>query len=106
MMLLAAVAPVMVIGCGSSADAASVCSDLKEVSAISGTDSATLKKAANLFAKLADEADDSVRADFSLLSTDETKVLNGRAASVDNGAAEAASKRIGAYEQRVCRSGS
>jgi hypothetical protein len=105
MLMMVLLSPFLLVGCGGSADAASFCSDLKAVNKISGTDSASLRKAATLFAKLASETEGSVRADFSLLSADETKVLNGRAASVNNEAAEAASRRIGRYAQKTCGQG-
>lgn len=89
-------------GGGHSSNAASFCDNYHQLSTVSGTDPATLQKAADLYRKLADDASGKVKDDLNLLADAETKVLNGDAASVDGDAADAASTRADEYASDAC----
>lgn len=100
-------ATLAIAGCGGGGgnggnNLASFCKDYPTLSGVSGTDSATLQKASDIYRKLADESSGSIKADLNLLADSELKVMNGDASSVDNNAARAAADRADQYASSKC----
>jgi hypothetical protein len=98
----AATLTIAACGGGGGNNLASFCKNYHSLSTVSGTDPATLQKAADLYRKLADDASGSIKDDLNLLADDEIKVKNGGAASVDNDAASAAANRVDGYGSSKC----
>jgi hypothetical protein len=61
-----------------------------------------LRRAAADFEKLTAASPPQVKKYAQLLAQDELKVANGKAATVNNAKAEAASNRLDAFARRVC----
>jgi hypothetical protein len=70
---------------------------------LSGTSQTTLRRAAADFEKLAAASPRQVKKYAQLLAQDELKVANGKAATVNNSNAEAASNHLDAFAQKVCQ---
>lgn len=70
---------------------------------VSGTSQSALRRAAADFTKLANASPRQVKKYAQLLAQDELKVANGKAATVNNAKAEAASKRLDDFAQKVCQ---
>ena len=70
---------------------------------LSGTSQSTLRLAAADFEKLAIASPRLVKKYAQLLAQDELKVANGKAATVNNAKAEAASNSLDAFAQRACQ---
>ncbi len=70
---------------------------------VSGTSQSALRRAAADFKHLADVSPRQVKKYAQLLAQDELKVANGKAATVNNAKAEAASRALDAFAQRVCQ---
>ena len=83
----------------------SFCEDYLDLQGLSGTDEETLRRAADLYRKLADEAPASAKDDLNTVADAEDAVADGDAASVDEAAVSAAADRADAIAQETCGNG-
>ncbi|MEY2478655.1 MAG: hypothetical protein QOG87_3970 [Actinomycetota bacterium] len=89
-------------GGGGSSSSASFCDDYAELQGLSGTDQATLQRAADLFRKVAAASPSEAKADFTVVAVAAGKVADGEALSVDNDAVSAAAGRADVVAQKEC----